>query len=55
MLTLRGKLHLAPIGRDKPIGRVLDAGTGTGVWAVDFGRWLVLSVIWSSVTTNMAC
>lgn len=36
-LTLKGKLHLAPIGEDRPIQRVLDAGTGTGVWAIDFG------------------
>ncbi|KAL6414270.1 hypothetical protein AUP68_00788 [Ilyonectria robusta] len=33
-LVLRGKLHLAPI-RDKP-QRVLDLGTGTGIWAIDF-------------------
>ncbi|RSL46430.1 hypothetical protein CEP54_013850 [Fusarium duplospermum] len=33
-LILEGKLHLAPIG-DNP-QRVLDLGTGTGIWAVDF-------------------
>jgi len=33
---LDNKTHLCPVGKDKPIGRVLDAGTGTGVWAVDF-------------------
>lgn len=31
------KLYLSPIGKDKTIGRVLDAGTGTGIWAIDFG------------------
>lgn len=29
------KLHLAPIGSDP--SRVLDLGTGTGIWAVDMG------------------
>ncbi|EGU76899.1 hypothetical protein FOXB_12587 [Fusarium oxysporum f. sp. conglutinans Fo5176] len=29
-------LYLSPIGDDKPLSRALDAGTGTGVWAIDF-------------------
>ncbi|KAJ9129718.1 Demethylmenaquinone methyltransferase [Pleurostoma richardsiae] len=33
-LVLGGRLHLAPIG-DNP-QRVLDLGTGTGIWAMDF-------------------
>ncbi|CAK7236087.1 hypothetical protein SBRCBS47491_009516 [Sporothrix bragantina] len=32
---LEGKLHLAPIG---PVHRVLDFGTGTGIWAVEFAE-----------------
>lgn len=36
-LTLGGKLFECPAGRDKPILRCLDAGTGTGMWAMDFG------------------
>ncbi|KAL8305345.1 hypothetical protein RB597_003803 [Gaeumannomyces tritici] len=37
LLTLGGKLHLAPIGEDgRHVSRVLDAGTGTGIWAMDF-------------------
>ncbi|KAK1729382.1 S-adenosyl-L-methionine-dependent methyltransferase [Colletotrichum acutatum] len=36
--TLDGKLGLAPPCKpDSKVGRVLDVGTGTGVWAVDFG------------------
>ncbi|KAF4626930.1 hypothetical protein G7Y89_g11223 [Cudoniella acicularis] len=34
LLTLEGRLHLAPIG-DNP-QNVLDVGTGTGIWAIDF-------------------
>ena len=32
--TLGGKLHLAPIPGD--VQNVLDIGTGTGIWAIDF-------------------
>lgn len=33
------KLFLAPVGNSPR--RVLDLGTGTGIWAIDFGkRWL---------------
>ncbi|KAJ4248093.1 hypothetical protein NW762_012863 [Fusarium torreyae] len=35
-LILDGKLHLAPI--DKNLQRVLDLGTGTGIWAIDFAE-----------------
>lgn len=37
-LTLRceGKLHYAPIG-DNP-QRMLDLGTGTGIWAIEMGK-----------------
>lgn len=33
---LNGHLHFAPIGAGPQ--RVLDIGTGTGNWAVDFGK-----------------
>ncbi|KAI9739300.1 MAG: hypothetical protein M1834_007513 [Cirrosporium novae-zelandiae] len=34
LLTLEGRLHLAPISEE--ITDVLDVATGTGVWAIDF-------------------
>ncbi|KAF4501994.1 hypothetical protein FAGAP_1785 [Fusarium agapanthi] len=33
-LSLEGKLHLAPLKDD--IRKVLDIGTGTGIWAIEF-------------------
>jgi hypothetical protein len=37
-LTFDGKLHIAPIEEIKGgIHNVLDIGTGTGIWAMDFG------------------
>lgn len=36
LLTLEGKLYSAPIPEEQILHRVLDAGTGTGIWAVDF-------------------
>ncbi|KAK4452012.1 Phosphoethanolamine N-methyltransferase [Podospora aff. communis PSN243] len=36
LLTQDDKLFLSPIGKGKPIKRVLDAGCGTGIWAIDF-------------------
>ncbi|KAK4541438.1 hypothetical protein LTR36_008039 [Oleoguttula mirabilis] len=34
-LILSGKLHLAPIGASP--GKILDLGTGTGIWCVEMG------------------
>lgn len=36
-LVLDGQLHSAPIGENPQ--RVLDLGTGTGIWAVDFAEY----------------
>ena len=40
ILTRRcdGELHLAPLGPD--IQRILDLGTGTGIWVIDMGEQL---------------
>ncbi|KAG4430735.1 hypothetical protein IFR05_013776 [Cadophora sp. M221] len=36
-LIFDGKLFTAPIPKEKVLHRVLDVGTGTGIWAIDFG------------------
>ncbi|CZR56285.1 related to methyltransferase [Phialocephala subalpina] len=35
-LAYKGKLFLCPIDKDYTIHRVLDVGTGTGIWAIDY-------------------
>lgn len=40
LFTLDGKLHLAPIPDN--VKRVLDVGTGTGIWVIEFGNCLIL-------------
>jgi len=35
-LTLDGSLYIAPIPEEQKLHRVLDLGTGTGIWAIDF-------------------
>jgi methylase of polypeptide subunit release factors len=36
LILLDNELHLAPI--DKNVQNVLDVGTGTGIWAIEFGK-----------------
>ncbi|KAL0933378.1 methyltransferase domain-containing protein [Colletotrichum truncatum] len=38
LLTFDDKLHLAPLSSENPPKRVLDIGTGTGIWATDFAE-----------------
>ena len=35
-ITQGTKLFLTPIPKGKTLHNVLDAGTGTGIWAIDF-------------------
>lgn len=35
LMLLKGELHRAPVKDPK---RVLDIGTGTGIWAIDFAE-----------------
>lgn len=35
-LAYGGKLFLCPIDKDYKVHRVLDVGTGTGIWAIDY-------------------
>lgn len=37
-MTFENKLSLVPL-EDKQLHNVLDIGTGTGIWAIDFGVW----------------
>jgi len=37
-MTAGGKLHLCPVPSSHAFHRVLDVGTGTGIWAIDFGE-----------------
>jgi ubiquinone/menaquinone biosynthesis C-methylase UbiE len=38
LLTFDGKLFTSQIPKKKRLNRVLDVGTGTGIWAIDFGK-----------------
>jgi methylase of polypeptide subunit release factors len=42
-LRLDNRLHLAPIGQNPQ--RILDLGTGTGIWAIEMGEFLHASHI----------
>ncbi|KAN0074327.1 S-adenosyl-L-methionine-dependent methyltransferase [Elaphomyces granulatus] len=43
LVIMNRKLFIAPLG-DSP-QRVLDLGTGTGIWAMDFGDWFPSSEV----------
>jgi hypothetical protein len=39
------QLYVSPAGQDKPLKRVLDAGCGTGIWAMEFGMFETTTVV----------
>jgi len=39
LLTYDGQLSVIPDLKDKKFQRVLDVGTGTGIWAIDYGTF----------------
>jgi ubiquinone/menaquinone biosynthesis C-methylase UbiE len=48
-LTFGGKLYTAPIPKDQKLHRVLDVGTGTGIWAIDFGKYCKAALLRSKL------
>ena len=50
-IAIRDKLHLAPLEQDKPM-KILDIGTGTGIWAIEMGRFFPLKFV-SNPTNRM--
>lgn len=47
LLILGGELFVSPIERNG-LQRVLDLGTGTGIWAIDFAECAPLPVLFAS-------
>jgi SAM-dependent methyltransferase len=55
-LTFDGKLHIAPIEELKGgVHNVLDIGTGTGIWAIDFGIELLFTYSPSTSADFYSC
>lgn len=56
MLALDGKLGLAPVHKPK---HVLDAATGTGIWAIEYGttpnKPLPTAYFWTSLARVQPC
>jgi ubiquinone/menaquinone biosynthesis C-methylase UbiE len=44
-MSLDGKLYLSPLPDD--VQNVLDVGTGTGLWAMDFGASIHVCYLFS--------
>jgi methylase of polypeptide subunit release factors len=49
-VTLGGKLNLAPIMKNPQ--RILDIGTGTGIWAIEMGM-AILRADWNLILTGV--
>ena len=52
-VTLGGKLNLAPIPPNPQ--RILDIGTGTGVWAIEMGVTAPLRLLTLEWANNWHC
>ena len=48
LLLLHQKLYLAPIKKPQ---RVIDLATGTGIWAIDFGKFVCW--VWPTEDTEV--
>lgn len=36
-IVMLNKLHFCPLPKDVPV-KILDVGTGTGIWAIEMGE-----------------
>ena len=52
-MLLKGELFSAPVKDPK---RVLDLGTGTGLWAIEYAEYVISKIIYSNprLTSNIA-
>jgi tRNA1(Val) A37 N6-methylase TrmN6 len=53
LLNYDGKLFICPMDEQKEIHRVLDVGTGTGIWAIDFGDEFPESKVYSQSSRSL--
>ena len=48
-----GKLHSAPINADDGQTRILDLGTGTGIWVLDMAEYIYAFMTNLNVTNRL--
>lgn len=42
LILLEGRLHMAPVGSAPQ--KILDIGTGTGIWAIDVAKYIPITL-----------